>query len=376
KQAATLRPNHSRLMYFVAVAYALNGNTGEALSWLDRVARLGVVVPAGSDENFNSIKDSAEFKVILEKFRRNALPIVRSIPAFTIHEKGVVPESVAYDRVAKNFYLSSIYKRKILRVGASGEATEFATARDGLWSVAGMKVDAARRLLWACTVAHPQMSGYKEEENGTTGLLKFDLRTGRLIKKYLLPNHPQPHWLGDLAINSRGDVFATDSITPAIYIVRQDRDEIETFLESEQFSSPQGLDFTPDEKHLFMADYAKGLFLVDLATKKITLLPPPPDSTLLGIDGLYFHNGALVAVQNGTTPPRIIRLILDKTLSRLERFETLEANNPIFDDPTLGVVVKDWFYFIANSQWGAIDEKGNLAPAEKLKDPVILKLKL
>jgi DNA-binding beta-propeller fold protein YncE len=301
---------------------------------------------------------------------------VHSAPAFTVREKGLVPESVAYDPATKTFFLSSIYRRKILRVTADGAAVEFATERDGLWSVAGMKVDAARRLLWVCTVAHPQMSGYRAEEDGTTALLKFDLRTGKLIKKYVLPNQPKHHWLGDLAITSSGDVYATDSLTTTIYVVRRNRDEIEPFLESALFANPQGLDFAPGEKKMFMADYKQGIFVIDLATKKVTPISPAPDSTLLGIDGLYFHQGALIGVQNGVNPNRIVRLWLSPDFSRVVKFETLEANNPIFDEPTLGVVVKDDLYFIANSQWGAIDEKGNLAPVEKLKDPVILKLKL
>ncbi|HVG28956.1 MAG TPA: hypothetical protein VM864_04475 [Pyrinomonadaceae bacterium] len=376
KQAAALRPGHSRLMYFVAVAHALNGHRADALLWLDRVARMGLVVPAESEESFDSLKESGEFKAVLEKFRRNGLPLVRSAPAFTVHEKGVVPESVAYDPVGENFYLSSVFKRKILRVSASGGATEFAAERDGLWSVMGMKVDAARRLLWVCTAAHPQMSNYREEENGATGIFKFDLRTGKLVRKYLLPNRPQPHWLGDLAVDSRGDVFATDSVTPAVYVVRRERDEIELFLESDQFSSPQGLDFTADGRSLFMADYAKGVFRIDLRTKQIASLAPAPDSTMLGVDGLYAYRGSLVAVQNGTNPARVVRMFLSKDLSRVERFETLEANNPVFDEPTLGVLVRGEFYFVANSQWGAIDERGHLAPDEKLREPVVLKIKL
>src|SRR4030095_1064720 len=98
------------------------------------------------------------------------------------------------------------------------------------------------------------MSNYKKEENGISGLFKFDLRTGKLLKKYLLPNRPKPHLLGDLVINSRGDVFATDSVTPALYVVARAGDEIVPLLECEPFASPQGLAFTPDEKRLFVAD--------------------------------------------------------------------------------------------------------------------------
>jgi hypothetical protein len=376
KVAAQMRPNHPRLMYNLAAAYALTGHQHEALQSLGKMTQMGLVFPADRDTDFDSIKSSPEFQTILKEIERNKSPVMSSIPAFTVHEKGFIPEGVAYDPVTKTFYLSSVYKRKIVSINRKGEAKDFATERDGLWSVMGMKVDAARHLLWVATAAHPQMSNYKEEDNGKSGLLKFDLRTGKLIRKYLLLKNPRPHWLGDLTINSRGDVFASDSISPAIYVIRHQTDELELFLEDAQFSSPQGLSFTQDEKHLYMADYAKGIFLIDLQTKKLVNLQPAPNITLLGLDGLYSYKGSLIGVQNGISPPRLVRLSLSGDLSRIERLETIEANNPLFDEPTLGVLVKDTFYLIANSQWGMIDEKGQLAPAEKLKEPVVLKIKL
>jgi sugar lactone lactonase YvrE len=376
KLAAQLRPNHPRLMYNLAVAYALNGQRSDALCWLDKVARMGLVVPASRDTDLNSIKGGAEFGAIVKRIDSNKLPMGKSVPAFTVREKGLVPESVAFDPVTHTFYLSSVYKRKIVRVNQKGEPTDFATERDGLWSVMGMRVDATRRVLWACTVAQPQMSNYNPDENGTSAILKFDLRTGKLVKKYVLPNKPGRHWLGDLVLNSKGDVFSSDSISPVIYVIRHGKDAMELFLESKVFGSPQGLAFSADEKSLFMADYSNGIFLINLATKKITNYLAPLNGTLLGIDGLYSYHGSLIGVQNGINPPRVVRLSVNRDLSRIERLETLEANNPLFDEPTLGVLVKDTFYFIANSQWGAIDEKGQLAPEGKLKEPIVLKFKL
>jgi hypothetical protein len=179
-----------------------------------------------------------------------------------------------------------------------------------------------------------------------------------------------------LLLSSRGDVFATDSISPIIYFIPREKDEIELFLADPAFVNLQGLDFTPDKKQLFVADYAKGIFLVDLKTKKTTALSFAPNVTLLGIDGLYLFRGSLIAVQNGINPPRLARLRLSKDLLRVERLETIQANDPVFDEPTLGVLVKDTFYLIANSQWGAIDDKGQLAAADKLKEPTVLKIKL
>ena len=376
KMATSLRPHHPTFMYNLAGAYALAGHRSEALAWLAKVADMGLIYPASKEDDFASIKDSDGFKLILKKFEDNKAPINKSASAFTVKEKGLIPESVAYDSADGVFYLSSVHKRKIVSIAKDGKVKDFATEQDGLWSVMGMKVDARRRHLWVCSAAHPQMVNYREEENGNSAVLKFDLRTGKLIKKYLLTNKPKAHWFGDLAVSSNGDVYVTDSKSPSIYLIRRDADELEPFIEGPPFVSLQGLDFSTDEKHLFVADYIKGIFLIDLRAKKVTSLDPPPGSTLIGIDGLYSYKGGLIAIQNGVNPHRVIRVYLNKEGDRLERFETIEANNPLFDEPTLGVLVNNSFYYVANSQWGAIDKNGKLAPVEQLREPVILKVKL
>jgi WD40 repeat protein len=374
--AVEMRPNHPRLMYSLAAAYALTGHSAEALQWLDKMTLMGLVFNAEKESAFDSIKTSAEFKSILKSIEHNKSPVINGSPAFTVHEKGFIPEGIAYDPITETFFLGSVYKRKIVSINRKGEVKDFATELDGLWSVMGMRVDAKRRLLWVASAAHPQMSNYNAEDNGTSGIFKFDLKTGKLIRKYLLPNKPKSHWLGDLVLNSRGDLFTSDSVSPAIYVIPHGKDELELFLESAQFINPQGLAFSPDEKHLFMADYAKGIFLINLETKQLLNLSPSPNITLLGIDGLYSYQGGLIAVQNGINPHRLVRLFPSHDLKMIERLETIEANDPFFDEPTLGTLFKDSFYLIANGQWGMIDEKGQLAPADKLKEPVVLKIKL
>ncbi|HEV7473372.1 MAG TPA: hypothetical protein VGN90_04930 [Pyrinomonadaceae bacterium] len=372
--AAQLRPGHPRLMYNLAAAYSLTGHRTEALMLLNRIAKMGLIVPAAEETDFDSIRESTEFKTILKNFELNKAPIINSTPAFTLHEKGFIPESMAYDSKTKTFYLGSVYRRKIVAVDPSGTARDFSTDLDG--SVMGMKVDVVRRQLWVCTAAHPQMANYKPAENGNSAILKFDLVTGKLVKKYLLTNKPKPHWLGDLVLSSDGDVFTSDSVSPAVYVIRRRSDELVLFVENKEFASPQGLVFAPGEKILFLADYANGIFAIDQESRKVTRLPGPENTTLLGIDGLYHYHGSLLGVQNGVNPARLIRLRLNQKMNRIERLETIEANNPVFDEPTLGVIDKDTFYFIANSQWGAIDAKGQLASDDKLTEPIVLKIKL
>jgi len=374
--AVELRPGHPTLLYNLAGAYALNGDSREALAGLRRVAEMGLIYQPEADEDFNSIRETEEFKKILKRFELNKAPTVRSSAAFTVREKGLITEGVAYDSVEEAFYVSSVRARKIFKVGRDGVAKVFATEQDGLWSAMGMKVDAGRRHLWVATAAVPQMLNYRKEEDGQSGVLKFDLRTGKLLNKYVLSNTPKPHWLGDLTINSRGDVFATDSLTPALYVIRVGGERLEPLIEGAPLVSPQGLALSPDERTLFLADYTKGLFLYDLKSAKLTQISSAQNVALLGIDGLYFHKGSLLAIQNGTRPHRIVRISLSKDWQRAERLEVIEANNPVFDEPTLGVIVKDSFYYVANSQWGAVDRTGKLAPEDKLRDTVILKMKL
>jgi hypothetical protein len=201
------------------------------------------------------------------------------------------------------------------------------------------------------------------------------LRSGRLLKKYLLSNDNGKHALGDLIVAKNGDVFASDSIAPNIYRIETRKDELEVFLTNENFASLQGLAFSTDEKILFAADYSKGVFRIGMNDKKVLQLGVDASTNPIGIDGLYFHRGSLIAIQNGFRPHRVAKFSLNKDFRAITKSETLEANRADFNEPTLGVKVGADFYYIANSQWALTGEDGKLAE-DKLKEPVILRLKL
>lgn len=373
KRASELRPNHPRLIYNLAIAYSLNGENQSAMKELSRMADMGLYFRIAGDEDFNKLKEQKEFKELVQKFESNKSPINKSIKQFSLDEKDLITESVAYDPVSKNFFISSIHKGKIIVRRNDGTIKDFSSETDGLWSVSGMKVDPKRRVLWVVSTAFPQMKGFKKEDDGKSGIFKYDLRSGKLIKKYLLSNDTEKHALGDLAINKAGDVFATDSIAPVIYRISVKSDTLEPYLRDSSFNSLQGIVFSADEKTMYVADYSKGIFKIDIASKKITQLKPANNITLIGIDGLYFYRGSLIAIQNGTNPQRVIKFTA--TNNSISRSETIEANHPDFNEPTLGVIVGNDLYYIANSQWPLVNEKAELDKA-KLHEPVILKLRL
>ncbi len=374
-QANILRPNHPRLIYNLSIAYALNNQKVSAVKSLERLAVMGLYFSVENNEIFTNLFELPEFKRVQKSFNQNKLAVNKSEKAFSLDQKDLIPEGIAYNPSDQRFFISSIHQRKILAVDENTKVSEFSRESDGLWSVSGLQVDEKRQILWACTTAFPQMKGFDKKDEGKSGIFKYDLRNGKLLKKYLLSNETEKHALGDLVINKNGDVFATDSLSPRIYSINSKKDTLEVFLDSDSFVSLQGLTFSPDEKFLFVADYSTGISKIELKTRKIEQLKSAENITVLGIDGLYFHNGNLIAIQNGVNPNRVVRLNLDKKFSKILSFETLEAGHESFNEPTPGIIKGSEFYFIANSQWNLFNEKGELNN-EKLQMPQILKLKL
>jgi sugar lactone lactonase YvrE len=366
------RPNHPRLIYNLAIAYALNGRKGEALASLERLTRMGLAFAFERSDDLKELREDERFKKVVAESATNLKPLNASSRAVQLRDRSMIAESVAFHEKSKIFYVGSIHQRKIVSVDEKGVETEFSSPDDGLFAVLGMKVDAKQGVLWVATSAIGQMRGFTDADKGRSGVFKYDLKTKKLIGKYLLPAGEQ-HMLGDVWLDARGNVYATDSVSPGIYRIDAKKRAIEPFITSDLFASLQGITGGANSNEIYVADYAKGLFRIDITTKSIAQLKPDMNVTVLGIDGLYFHRGKLIAIQNGITPNRVAAFTV--VGDRVTTTTVLEANHPDFLEPTLGVVSGDDFYYVANSQWPLVNEKAELQ-TEKLREPVVLKLKL
>ncbi|MCB9087479.1 MAG: hypothetical protein H6628_04115 [Calditrichae bacterium] len=173
-------------------------------------------------------------------------------------------------------------------------------------------------------------------------------------------------------------MFISDSFSPRLYVIRAENDTLTELLQEPAWVSPQGITVgAADSVLLYVADYRMGLYRIDPARREARALPYPENTILMGIDGLYYHDHSLIAVQNGVNPQRIIRAHLNPAGDRIEQIEVLEANHPEFDEPTLGVISGNIFYYIANSQWGStLDQQGQLRPESELKFPLVFKIDL
>lgn len=375
--ANELRPNYPRYLYSLASIYSKAGEGSKAMEVLNKIASFKIYFDIEKDSEFVSLFKTNEFIDLKNKFNSNLTPVIKSKHAFSLNEKNLLTEGIAYNPVTERFYISSVHKGKIIEVNSRGVWRDFVKEGEfGLWGNFGLKVDVKRQILWVCSGAVQQTRGIKAAEIGKAGLIAYNLRNGKLIKKYLLKNTGEEHLFGDLTLSSGGDVFVTDSKAKIIYKLSRGKNKIEEFITSTDFISLQGLALSPDDKFLFVADYSSGLHRINLKTKEKIVLSCPEDLTVLGIDGLYFYKNSLIAIQNGVSPRRVLKLSLDKNNTGIISWKILESNNPLFDEPTLGVISGSYLFFIANSQWENFNEKGEISFPEKLKKPTILKLPL
>ena len=368
-------PGSVTLMYYLSSAHALNGNPEQALDWLKKVAAGGLYFPVEGDPDFDILKDNPQFKTLLKQLAANTKPVKNSETAFTIPEKDLVPEGITYNPRNKTFYITSIYKRKIISIDCTGKIEDFiAEKQDNFWGGVGIRVDIPRQVLWANNRVGNHIKDFQTETPGLAGISKYQIAGKKLLKKYVVADG-KPHLLNDLINHPDGTVYITDSETGAIYTISQMKDQLEIYIEPGHFVYPNGITMSDDHAYLFVA-HLEGISRVRIEDKSIHPLTHPEHVVLCGIDGLYFYRGGLVAVQNDSGLNRAVRFFLNKNLDRVEKVSILDSHHPLYNIPTTGVIVGDDFYYIANSQMGNFTPDNTLYPLDKLEEVIILKNRL
>ena len=107
-----------------------------------------------------------------------------------IDERDLVPEGLALDERDGTIYLSSMWKRKVVRINGNGLVSDFVpAASDGLWSTIGMEVDEDRDQLWVVSSQYHEVAPLQNPDSfqRRSQVYCFDLKTSKLIKKYSVP---------------------------------------------------------------------------------------------------------------------------------------------------------------------------------------------
>ena len=345
QRADSVSPDHPTITYNLAAAYAKNNSYNESLVYIKKAILMNTAFKPEEDEDFVEMLELPDFKELMTLREDLNKEIKSSAVAFSNSEKDLHPESVAFDPRSGDFFLNSVRKGKVVRYHAKTSSfTDFAS---GLWSVMGMKV--YKNSLWVCTVATSEHENYSDKNEGKTALLQFDVKTGELLNRYELVGG---HWFGDLVISKSGKILVSDSKAPIIYTLEENF-LVEFVNFSDQLFNLQGLTFSADESTLYLSDYKIGLHAFNIQSKALSKLTFPDNLITKGVDGLYFYKNSLLAIHNGVKPFRVARYFLDPSGSKIISYQYIDKAREELNEPTLGVLIKNEFYYVSNSPWGA-----------------------
>lgn len=373
-QAHKIHPYHQGILYQAGIAAALNNKNTEAVAYLKEAILIRSDFVLDIPE-LNSLKGNKDFESLKILQKELSKEVIGSDTAFVVKDKTLHVESVTPGEDEGIFYIGSIHKRKIVKVNKDKTLSDFTNSKqDGLCAVFDVKVDQRKKYLWASSSPMPEMEGYQDDL--PSGVFQYDIKSYKLVRKFLPENPKLDLVLGSIAINKKGEVFASDSKSNLLFKVNESTGKLEQFFSSEEFWNVQGITFSDDNKYMFIADYIKGIFRLNLTNFDLLLLPKNFDPSLKSIDGLVFFNNSLIAIQNGLKPMRVTRYALTKNMDKLEAYSILDQGHPAFNEPTLGTLDKNTFYYVANSLWSGYDDNHNLKPDTQLQEVIILKTNL
>lgn len=371
--ALALKPQHPAYLGGLVRIGLNTGDTELIFDALERMADAGIAV------TLSNLGDADESLRVMQPDRYAALdaamarlrsPAGQAEREATIAYDGLI-EGLAMDIETDRLFLSSVTGREVLLIEPFDRETYsvFADAGDGLYSVFGMAVDSRNRVLWVTTGVLPQ-TGLPEGETGETALVALDLITGDVYRRYTIEGAER---MADIAVRD-GIVYVTDSGANRIYRLQTLNSDLELLSDDPRFASLQGLALA--QGGLYVADYALGLWRIDLDDGAATLVRSGSES-LIGIDGLGATRDGerLIAVRNGMNPHQVFAIDFEARGHVVSGTEVLLRGHADFGEPTLLDVEDGRVWLVANSPWGLFPDDGT-GPTESVDPLVVLEIDL
>jgi sugar lactone lactonase YvrE len=348
--ALELRPDSPRYLHNVAALSALTRDADGALAALRKLAALGVSRPIDRDPDLGALQGTPPFLAIVGQLADNRSQQGEADVFAELPGRTGIYEGIAFRPRTSDVFIGDVQNRCIWRRDVDGRVARFTSDDDELLAIFGIAVDERRNTLWAAMAAVPEMTGYTEDMKGQAGLAEFNLHTSELRRVIPVPGDGRDHGLGDLVVANDGTVYASDSKAPIVWQLAPGAEEMFMLVESPQWISLQGLALV--ERMLIIADYQNGLFAIDFTRNNaVRAFAPPPNTTLMGIDGLVSLPTGIAAIQNGTEPQRVLKITLAPDLQTIATVTVLAAAQPNMTDLGLATVINDRPTFIAGAGW-------------------------
>ena len=382
----TGRRNDPELLYLLARAQSLSNRPTDALVTLKRLADMGVVYDAATNEDLRGVRalpgwpqvaalidrvassgvpppspratlPEAPRATVPEAPRATPPPSPRTTPpkpaaligelkiealpvgdALHFSAPGYVPGGLAYDSVSRRFLVGDLYARKLLVVGeGSDHVVDLVRAESARFQdVTAIEIDPRRGDLWVVSTG---------PTDGTGALHKLQLISGRMLSVFEAAAELQPVRFADLAVTPSGTVLVLDDVGRRVLGLEPKASTLATMIRLE-VEAPTGLAASGDGEVAYVA-HRDGLVRLDLATRTASAIAGPDGVDLGHFERIRWHRKTLVGAQvtpNGAR--RFVRLRLNPTGRRVTEATVIDASLPAGSGPTFATVTGDDLYYL------------------------------
>jgi hypothetical protein len=343
-------PDRGAARFLEAKLYARLGELPKALELIKECVELNEGFDPSDSPSFQPLRSNAEFQKLTEQIHRQHPPVHKAHVAYTVQEKDLFPEGLAYDPGRKVFHMGSMHRREIVQITQAGEVSDFVKPVYNLLEVGGVRVDLSDHSVWIAS-----------DHDGASELVHFDSQ-GKLLERYPATD-PGPHVYNDLVVHGTNEIYTTDTSAHKVYRFNRKSHAFTEMVFPRPLFYPNGITLSGDGNLLYVAD-DMGVIRVDLRSNAIQDVNPGKNNTLAGIDGLYWYRNSLIGVQYGAGAFRVMRWRLSPDGLRVTFSEVLEYRSPLVSFPTTGAIAEGKFYYIANTGIGNLGHDKIIDPAK------------
>lgn len=322
----SLLPGNASIRYSLARAYALNGHDEAALAELATLARQGFGYRLLDEPAFARLASA-------EAFRKVAADLLSNAPGGSTARLETLPlpdemrgEAIAWSPASGSFLLGG--KGGVYSLGRDGTGSKRLLGR---WDsgILGIRPDPATGTFLVCV---------NDYEAGTSWVARHLLSNGALIATYPVP--AAGALCNDIALFPNGEFAVTDSNNSLVF--RLERGRLAPLRFGRPIFLPNGIAVDSASGRLFVAD-ANGILVHDVAKGESWHLQAEATS-IAAIDGMVWHEGALIGVQNQTSPARLLRIRPDAD-ARRATIEVLLSNPALADSATVAAIGDEAFVY-------------------------------
>jgi len=291
--------------------------------------------------------------------------------AFTLGDS-LLPNDIDFDPVTETFYITSVLKNEIIAVDKDGRHPRVFVKSQYGWPLMAVKVDTRHRVLRYTEVAIDSFATVSSSHWGEAHVHRTNLDDRERTGDDRMDGGAGHLQFGDLSLLPNGDIVAGNNSLGSVYHITEARAGLDT-VPTSAFRSPRtGAALNSTE--MLMPDYTRGIGLLNFGSGRVRWLSADKQYVLRGISGLYRKGRTLIATQPGMSPERVVMFTVDASFTHVVSQSVLDRSTPGEGDYTHGVIVGEYFYYIVNSGWNAIDKYGN--PTAPLPDARVMRVRI